>query len=291
MASIGSRPPSTKAAAEAVAACQGLTRSSGSMFSSASRCAPRASRAVSSSATCRAVTGLSPRAWYSSVSSSSSASGIASSSAFSLAIRACSLSRWLLTDTYSPSAIETAPPTRPAAPAVSTGARAGVAPATPTAIAATDTIPSLAPSTPARKPLRRFASPLAWGSSAWLMPSASAVGVGGVGTASVTDPVKQDEPAAATKGWLSSAADAGRRVHPKPQPAGQLLLRLHPDGGPRGSARLVQAVRRPAGRRGERQVVAGGVPGVAVPATGFQRVPELGPSLVPLQVDAECPVG
>ena len=86
------------------------------------------------------------------------------SSAISLASSACSLSRWLLTDTYSPSAIETAPATSPARPAVNTGPRAGVAPATPTTMPATETIPSLAPSTPARSQFSRPARPAACGS-------------------------------------------------------------------------------------------------------------------------------
>src|SRR5690606_21160748 len=90
------------------------------------------------------------------------------SSCFSFAMRARSLSRWLLTDTYSPSAIEMAPPTRPATPAVRMGATELVAPATPTTMAATETIPSLAPSTPARSQLRRLAKPPPWGSFEWV---------------------------------------------------------------------------------------------------------------------------
>ena len=79
------------------------------------------------------------------VSSASSSSGISRSSRRSLPTAAVSLSRWLETDTYSPSAIETAPATSPASPAVKIGPRAAVAPATPTTIPATDTMPSLAP--------------------------------------------------------------------------------------------------------------------------------------------------
>jgi hypothetical protein len=56
----------------------------------------------------------------------------------------------VLTDTYSPSAIDTAPATSPAVPAVNTGARSTVAAATPTTMPAVETIPSLAPRTPAR---------------------------------------------------------------------------------------------------------------------------------------------
>jgi hypothetical protein len=77
----------------------------------------------------------------------------------SLANWAFSLSRWLLTDTYSPSAIDTAPATRPASPAVKIGPRWLVAPATPRTMPATDTIPSLAPSTPARSQFSRPARP------------------------------------------------------------------------------------------------------------------------------------
>ena len=44
--------------------------------------------------------------------------------AFLLPICARSLSRWLETDTYSPSAIDTAPATSPASPAVKMGPRA-----------------------------------------------------------------------------------------------------------------------------------------------------------------------
>src|SRR5665811_2231832 len=80
---------------------------------------------------------------------------------------AVSLSRWLLTDTYSPSAIDTAPATRPASPAVKMGPRAVVAPATPITRPATETIPSLAPSTPARNQFSRPARPAACGSLGW----------------------------------------------------------------------------------------------------------------------------
>ena len=73
---------------------------------------------------------------------------------FSCAICARSLSRWLETETYSPSAIDTAPPTRPASPAVKMGPRAEVAPETPMTMAGTDTIPSLAPSTPGPQPVQ-----------------------------------------------------------------------------------------------------------------------------------------
>ena len=58
--------------AEAYAARHGLTMSCWSIFSSASRCAARASFAVNSSATWRAVCGVKPLSWYSWVSSVSS---------------------------------------------------------------------------------------------------------------------------------------------------------------------------------------------------------------------------
>ena len=51
---------------------------------------------------------------------------------------------------YSPVAIDIAPPTSPATPAVITGFRVVVAAATPITRLATDTMPSLAPSTAAR---------------------------------------------------------------------------------------------------------------------------------------------
>ena len=101
---------------------------------------------------------------YRAVSSVSSASGEAASSRFSCLICARSLSRWLETDTYSPSAIDTAPATSPANPAVKMGPRFVVAPATPMTMPATDTIPSLAPSTAARSQFSRPAVPLLCGS-------------------------------------------------------------------------------------------------------------------------------
>jgi hypothetical protein len=67
-----------------------------------------------------------------------------------LASSAFSVSRWVLTETYSPSAIDSAPATNPAIPAAKIGPRSVVAAATPMAIPATETMPSLAPSTPAR---------------------------------------------------------------------------------------------------------------------------------------------
>jgi hypothetical protein len=136
----------------------------GSMCSSASRWAARAPWLVSSVATVRAVAADRPLASYRAVSSVSSASGLAASSPFSCLICARSLSRWLETDTYSPSAIDTAPATSPARPAVKMGPRAEVPPATPMTMPATDTTPSLAPSTPARNQFNRPAVPPVCGS-------------------------------------------------------------------------------------------------------------------------------
>lgn len=63
------------------------------------------------------------------------------------------MSRCVLTDTYSPTAMEIAPAATPATPAVKIGARSMVAAATPTTMPAVDTMPSLAPRTPARNQL------------------------------------------------------------------------------------------------------------------------------------------
>ena len=161
---MGSRAPEVNDSAEAMAAWTGLGISAGSMCNSASRWAASGSRAVSSAATVRAVAAERPLASYSAVSSVSSASGVLASSRFSCVISARSLSRWLDTETYSPSAIDTAPATNPASPAVKMGPRAVVAPATPITIPATDTIPSLAPSTAALSQFSRPAMPPACGS-------------------------------------------------------------------------------------------------------------------------------
>ena len=100
-----------------------------------------------------------------SVSSSSSASGICSSSNTSLAIRASCESFWLDTDTYSPRAMDRAPPMTAAEPAMRIGQESPVAPATPTTVAATDTMPSFAPRTPARSLLSFSAYLSLWGSA------------------------------------------------------------------------------------------------------------------------------
>lgn len=150
IASSGSSAPTVKARKLAQAACQGLTICSGSMPSSTRACAVSASRAVSCSATSLATSGVSPRSSNSPVSSASSSSGCSASSRCSTASAARSESRWALTETYSPEAIESEPASSPASPAVSRVSADEVAPATPTTRPAVDTIPSLAPSTPAR---------------------------------------------------------------------------------------------------------------------------------------------
>ena len=60
--------------------------------------------------------------------------------------------------------MDTAPATSPAMPAVAIAVRELVAPATPRTIPATETIPSLAPSTPARSQFNRPLSPGVCGS-------------------------------------------------------------------------------------------------------------------------------
>ena len=65
---------------------------------------------------------------------------------------------------YSPNAIETAPAARPAMPAVRIGPRSTVAAATPTTMPAVETIPSFAPSTPARSQFNFDATDPVWGS-------------------------------------------------------------------------------------------------------------------------------
>ena len=88
-------------------------------------------------------------------SSSSSTSGVCSSAARSRAMSARSTSDWLLTETYSPAAIDSAPAARPAIPASRTCRRSDPAAATPAIIEEIDTIPSFAPRTAARsQPVR-----------------------------------------------------------------------------------------------------------------------------------------
>src|SRR3712207_8366274 len=57
----------------------------------------------------------------------------------------------------------------------------------------------------------------------------------GVGRASVTPAVNQARASGARKEWLPSVA-AGQGVHPKAQPPGQLLARLHPERRAGGAA-------------------------------------------------------
>ena len=78
---------------------------------------------------------------------------------------ACSESRWVLTETYSPTAMLMAPAASPASPAVRTIPRLVVAAATPMTRPAVETMPSLAPSTPARSQFSRPANDLSWASS------------------------------------------------------------------------------------------------------------------------------
>src|SRR5512132_1002143 len=69
---------------------------------------------------------------------------------------ACSASRCELTDTYSPAAIDSAPATSPAIPAVTIALPDAPDAATPRTRLAVDTMPSLAPSTAARSQLERW---------------------------------------------------------------------------------------------------------------------------------------
>jgi hypothetical protein len=88
-------------------------------------------------------------------SSSSSRSGSVRCSRFSRAMSARSVSRWLLTELYSPVAIDIAPAATPANPATMIDDREALDAATPITNAAIDTMPSPAPSTAARNhPMR-----------------------------------------------------------------------------------------------------------------------------------------
>ena len=78
------------------------------------------------------------------------------------------MSRCVLTETYSPKAIDTAPAARPAIPAVRIGAFSTVAAATPTTMPAVETMPSFAPKTPARSQFSLDASEPTCGSDGWL---------------------------------------------------------------------------------------------------------------------------
>ena len=129
-----------------------------SIPSSTSRWARRTSLRPSSTATVSDVWALSPRCRSSSTNSACSSSGDSSSSRRSLSTRARSVSRWVLTDTYSPSAMDTAPATRPAMPAVAISLVSGVAAATPITRPAVEMTPSFAPRTPARNQFSRDAS-------------------------------------------------------------------------------------------------------------------------------------
>src|SRR3569832_2721390 len=102
-------------------------------------------------------------------SSSSSSSQLISSSDFSRARSACSVSDCELTETYSPAAIDMAPATSAARPESTTVLCGEPAAATPTRTLATETMPSLAPSTAARS------QPMRWTkcSSAWIEDDSS----------------------------------------------------------------------------------------------------------------------
>src|SRR3954469_2377880 len=69
---------------------------------------------------------------------------------------ACSASRCELTETYSPAAMDSAPATRPAMPAVRIAAAEAPEAATPRTRLAGETKPSLAPSTAARSQFERW---------------------------------------------------------------------------------------------------------------------------------------
>ncbi len=66
----------------------------------------------------------------------------------------------MLTETYSPVPMLRAPATSPATPAIAMVPLSSVAPATPITMPAVLTMPSLAPSTPARSQFIRLLMPL-----------------------------------------------------------------------------------------------------------------------------------
>src|SRR4051812_14978007 len=96
-------------------------------------------------------------------SSRSSPLGSARSSRCSSRRSASSVSRWELTETYSPAAIDSAPATRPAMPAVTIAVTDAPDAATPRTRLAVERMPSFAPRTAARSQLDR---PLRW-TSRW----------------------------------------------------------------------------------------------------------------------------
>src|SRR6185437_12174316 len=108
-----------------------------------------------------------------SASSSSSKAGLSLNSLRSRGRSARSVSDCELTDTYSPAAIDMAPATNPATPAISTSLRVADAAATPTIRLAVETMPSLAPNTAAlNHPIRetRWVSPCMRRRDIWLLP-------------------------------------------------------------------------------------------------------------------------
>src|SRR5215475_7276521 len=103
-------------------------------------------------ATCWLRSSSTPRWTYICASSACSAAELRRSSLRSTSISARADSFWLWTDTYSPVAIENAPPTRPASPASVTACRLPLepAPATPAINAKFETRPSIIPNTVGR---------------------------------------------------------------------------------------------------------------------------------------------
>ncbi len=152
----GRSAPTVKATADQAAACHEFVRSVGSIPAPRRRARQKASRSVSSSATARAVAVDTPLASY---SASSTAAGSSLSSPRYLFSSACSVSRQVLTEAYSPSAIETAPAARPATPTVRIGPGHADAAATPTTMPAVETIPSLARNTAAREQFGHVSTP------------------------------------------------------------------------------------------------------------------------------------